>query len=127
MTDAALHNRLVGILLDPDYCWATPATFFAELRQRSQGLGQEALAAAGIEAGELLLERLRALLWAFRPPGQTLPAFDGTGDPAVHLAAIFLTFDPGAKAGQIGRRFGLSNSQVQAALERASAMLQAAR
>jgi hypothetical protein len=127
MTDAALHNRLVGILLHPDYSWTSPESFFAELRSQSPGLSQEALAAAGIEAGELLLERLRALLWAFRPPGQTHPAFDGTGDPATHLAAVFLAFDQNAKSGQIGRRFGLNDKQVQAAFGRASAMLEAPR
>ncbi|MER9125410.1 hypothetical protein NKH81_20345 [Mesorhizobium sp. M0959] len=125
MTDAAQHNRLVGHLLCSAYDWSNPRSFFDELRRLEPGATNLAIIRAGIEATELSIERVREMIAAFRHRGHEESLDVQIADVLVAVAAVWLAFDPDTTATAVSARFGLSATQTVAAVDRASAMLEA--
>jgi len=127
MGGAARHNRLVGHLLNTAYDWSNPHSFFDELRRLEPGAADLAIIRAGIEATELSIERVREMVVAFRHQRDDDDFDVQIGDLLVALAAVWLAFDPDTLPSAVRARFGLSDTQTTAAIDRASRMLGASR
>lgn len=127
MAGAAQHNRLVGHLLNTAYEWSNPRSFFQELRRLEPGVTDLAMIRAGIEATELSIERIREMIAAFRHQRDDDDFDLQIGDLLVAVAAVWLAFDPDTLPSAVRARFGLSDAQTTAAIDRAGRMLGASR
>lgn len=128
MTDAALHNRIVGILIEPAYAWSSSSDFFDEARRREPEATNLDIVRAGIEALELRLESIRVMASAFRPRGNEDPVFDEQlADLQAAVAAVWLTFTPEGEPTAAKSRFDLSMEQSLAATRHAAKLLGAQR
>lgn len=128
MTDAARHNRIVDMLIDPSHSWSSPSDFFDEVRRREVGVTDLSIIRAGIEALELRIEQIRAMVAAFRPRGNESPVFDEQlSDLQAAVAGVWLAFTPEGDGRVVQARFNLSEGQTIDALKRSTRMLEAPR
>ncbi|MBN9219232.1 MAG: hypothetical protein J0I79_14870 [Mesorhizobium sp.] len=128
MTNAALHNRIVNILIDPAYAWTSSCDFFDEVRRREPEATNLDIVRAGIEVLELRIEQIRAMVTAFRPRGNESPVFDEQlSDLQAAVAGVWLAFTPEGDGRAVQARFNLSERQTIDALERSTRMLGAPR
>lgn len=128
MIDAVLHNRVVNILIEPDYAWSSSVDFFDEVRRREPAASSLDIIRAGIEALELRIEHIRVMASAFRPRGNEDPVFDEQlADLQAAVAAAWLAFTPEGDGNAARSRFSLSLSQSIDALKHSTRMLEAPR